>query len=688
MRRGDDAGGPRSVGFATLVVAGYALLIPGQLATVYLDEAVIAVAMHGGELGRWLLNRTYPGFPPGAFLAVSSMLIGCGLIALAIGMKGPRPQPPAPFLQAQALPAGASPWQWPVLVPVLLALALAAATLHICRRPEPSNIAVATWGVSFLSGLSACAWLDRCARARLVRPSVGRREVAAIGALSALSLIVVTHDLASYRWSGTPDETHFFGVAKAMAEGTAERFLLSERGVFEVHPVLSSAYQALFLVLLGSSGWAWRLSSAAALVAALPPLYLLARRLWNARVAAAATALFGTTPVAVGFAHLGYNNVQVYPVVTGSLAVFLWAYRCRSIAGHYLAGWLAGLGFYTYYPGRLALPLVVLLGCCLRGLPLLRRGRACTAGLFSGFALAVAPAAAHPLDTLARMFQFTSLTGGGSVRVRDLASAVELVASADVWTWVNQSFMSLIYSVYFIGPHHFQWPPVVDPISGPLVLVGLFLCLVQWRHGGSRFLALAFVISAIVVGGTSHYFRPPLTRLLFLAPFSALLAAVALDRFASAAALAARSHSLGRAFAIGSVAAAVAWGILSLQYNVRYRYHGYGDGTTAELVRLATQQPGDMRLVYVQREDTGMWSVDGVLDQYGMRERLSYFQGFTPQARQALETIEPPALVVLGLGSEVDTRAAEEILTRRFPQVLWRSSDAERSWNLRYADLR
>jgi hypothetical protein len=287
------------------------------------------------------------------------------------------------------------------------------------------------------------------------------------------------------------------------------------------------------------------------------------------------------------------------------------------------------------------------------------------------------------------MFQFTSLTGGGSVRVTDFASAWELVASSSIWTLVNQSFMALIYSVYFIGPHHFQWPPAVDPVSGPLVLVGLWLCIAAGRrHANARFLALTFIVSAVLVGGTSHYFRPPLTRLLFLSPFAALLAAVALDRLATALARITRASRLATGIVAALTAIAVGWAIASLQYNVRYRYHGYGDGTTAELVRLARRYPTDVRLIYVQRKDTSMWSVDGVLDQYGMRERLALFQGLTNEAKAALETTPPPFLAVLGLANVAEIDAAEGTIRRRFPLGRWQDSDADRPWNLRYFIIR
>jgi hypothetical protein len=147
--------------------------------------------------------------------------------------------------------------------------------------------------------------------------------------------------------------------------------------------------------------------------------------------------------------------------------------------------------------------------------------------------------------------------------------------------------------------------------------VGLLLCVDGLRRRNALFLSGAYLLSAFLIGGTSHYFRPPLTRLLFLSPFAALLAAIALDRLATGLSQVTRSRRLGSSFAVAVTIAAVVWGVVALQRNLRLHYHGYGDGTTAELVRLALQQPDETQFVYVQRIDTSMWSVDDIFAEYG-----------------------------------------------------------------------
>src|SRR3989338_5308094 len=98
--------------------------------------------------------------------------------------------------------------------------------------------------------------------------------------------------------------------------------------------------------VFGVNVFGWRMSSVVALVVSLPFLYLLGREVWSYRAGMIAAVLLGSAQLAVGFSHLGYNNNQVYPVMFGSLGILAWSIRRRSLAGHYLAGTISGLGFY------------------------------------------------------------------------------------------------------------------------------------------------------------------------------------------------------------------------------------------------------------------------------------------------------------------------------------------------------
>lgn len=545
-----------------------------------------------------------------------------------------------------------------------IACGLAVAALLLCGGS--SNLAFAAWIGSIVVGFDLCGRIESRLVPRSGASATARRlprnERIVVALLVGLSLALSLHDLTHWRWSGTPDEAHFFNAAKSIATGELQPFLFSEHGVFDTHPILSSEYQAVFMRVFGATAFGWRLSSAAAVALAVACLYVLARRLWGAGVATAAALLFATTPLVVGFAHLGYNNTQVYPVVIGSLALIAGAARLERL---YLAGFVAGLGFYTFYPARLAPLLALLLGCCLGVFAIRGDGRRRMLAFVCGCVLCIAPALMLLPESLGKVSALTNLGGAPAVIAAHWLKAV-------------------LYPVSFENPHHFQWTPVVDPVSGQLCLLGLLLCLASFRNRADRFLAAAYLLSALLVGATSHHERPPLTRLLFLSPFVATLAAVALQRITGVVARRI-GRSPARVAAALLIAFAAFWGVIELQYNVRYRYHGCGDGTTSEAVRLASAMPPDAKIVYLQRRGSTMLMVDSVFDQYGMAERLVYGQGFDDEAKRALEEIEPPYIVIDGLEDEDGRKAVAAIVERRFPGRAWEESAPGQPWNLRYS---
>ena len=204
----------------------------------------------------------------------------------------------------------------------------------LSRGIDPGSGTVLTWIAAIVTGLTGAVLCDRVRQTTLGNP-FSRREWQLLLTIVLLDLLLVAHDLTDWRWAGTPDEAVFFSLAKSMALGKWQGFLLSEHGVFDSFPLLSSYYQSVFLRVFGVSVFGWRLSSAVALVVSLPPLYLLARELWNPRAAFMAVMLFGSAQLAVGFAHFGYNNVQVYPIITGALGIFVWSHRRHSVAGYH-----------------------------------------------------------------------------------------------------------------------------------------------------------------------------------------------------------------------------------------------------------------------------------------------------------------------------------------------------------------
>jgi 4-amino-4-deoxy-L-arabinose transferase-like glycosyltransferase len=662
-----------------VVLFGLGLMAGGEVILADTEKAAAIAARVLGGYG--LLATTFMTytFGRGVALGLGLLLLGALLVAVVIGLPEPQAEPP----RRDPMPAtGILP-----VAPRRAALAgvLVVASLISLSRPDPGSVRVIIWLGALASVFLLLQAFDRPRLTRLGNP-FRSREWALMLALVAADLVLVGHDLRHYRWAGTPDESFFFMTAKEIVEGRLSRFPLSEDGVFGYHPILSSYYQAAFMKVFGVDVFGWRLSSAAALAMSLPFLYLVTREIWSPRAGLMAAVLFGTAQPAVGFAHLGYNNVQVYPVILASLAILAWSIRCRSLAGLYVAGTIAGAGFYTFYPARLAPLLALLLFWSFGRLSLKRTGSELWA-LLVGIVLAALPVLTHPATLVAHMMQQTALKGDGNATVAGWRGCFAfLVSEPDrlrkIWgDWLQ----SIFYAQWSKSGWNFDWNPVVGPVMAALSVLGLWLGVVALlRRSRARFITPAYLFTAFVVGAISQYAVPPLTRLLTLVPFTAMLAAVALDQLMTDAAQRVRWRLPIWLAGWGLVAAAVVWNVNALHRSIYELHYGYGSGTTSELIRITRGLPENARVVFIQNAENDMYSVDYVLHEYNLGDRTTYIRPFGPQALKALNTVAPPFAVVYDLNRREELQAVEESVERRFPGALWHDSAPGQRWNLRY----
>jgi 4-amino-4-deoxy-L-arabinose transferase-like glycosyltransferase len=649
------------------MVLGLLLIVGGEYTIAHGADVANLISDVLGTLGGSIAAPVAGLFPRGVALGLGLLLLGALLVAGAIGF------PPTPCLP-NALPRDPFPRPLAATVTGLCAATalLALASAFALTQASPGAGALILWLATLAPAFLCTLLVDRSRRNGFGNPFSGV-EWAGLAVLVALDVAVVGHDLTDWHWAGVPDESFFFEFAKAICDGRLQPFPLSEKGVFDYHPVLSSYYQALFMRLFGADIFGWRLSSAAALAGSLPFVYLLLRELWNRRAGLIAAVLFGTAQLAIGYAHLGYNNAQVYLPVLASLGILSWAIGRRSLAGYFLAGGIAGLGFYTFYPARLAPLLLFLL---LWSFGVLRRSRAEICALLGGMLLTIFPVFAHPSETMAHMLRQTSFGVGGTDWSRLWQGAV---VSKVIQQWV----LSVVYAQWSKCGWNFEWVPVVDPVAAALAAVGLCLTVVAMtRRSRARFLLPAYLGVAFVVGALSQYDCPPLTRLLTLAPFTAMLAAIALDRLMERAA-ALMSPRVGWLLGGGLVVVAVVWNLAALQRSMYRAHHGYGDGTTGELIRIGLQLPADCWIVYIQNDENDMYSVDQILDEYRLGERSTYIRPFGPRVEDRLARQTPAFAVIYYLRREHEKRAVEAAVARRFPAAGWVDSAPGKPWNLR-----
>jgi len=647
------------------------LIVGGECTIAHSAEVANRIGHVLGALGGSIVAPVAGLFPRGIALGLGLLWLGGLLMAWTIGFPPPACTRSAVLRHPYPRALGGA----------RIGLCAAAALLAIAggfavTREEPGAGALVLWLAAFVPAFLCALLVDRSRRTGFGNPFSGV-EWAGLVVLVGLGVVVVAHDLSDFHWAGVPDESYFFEFAKAICDGRLRPFPLSENGVFGYHPVLSSYYQVLFMKLFGVDIFGWRFSSAAALAGSLPFTYLLMREMWNRRAGLIAAVLFGSAQLAIGYAHLGYNNAQVYLPMLACLGVLSWSIHRRSLAGHFLAGSIAGLGFYTFYPARLT-PLLGLL--LLWSFGALRRSRAELYALLGGMLLAAFPVFAHPSETMAHMVGQTSFGVGH-------AGGFGFGQGALLGRVMQQWVLSVLYAQWAKCGWNFGWVPVVDPVAAAATAVGLCLAVVALtRRNRARFLLPAYLGVALGVGGLSPYACPPLTRLLTLAPFTAMLAAIALDRFMERTAELA-TRRVGWLFGSGLVVAAVVWNLAALHRSMYREHYGYSIGTTSELIRIALQLPPDCRIVYIQNGENDMYNVDQILDEYRLRERSTYIRPFGPRVDQALAGQAPPFVVIYDLHRRRERRAVEAALARRFPDAGWLDSAPGKPWNLRVSSV-
>ena len=225
-------------------------------------------------------------------------------------------------------------------------------------------------------------------------------DIAIVMALVAAFFAINLHDLRDWYYSAIGDEYLFYDHARRIVdEGIVRPF--SQEGVYNKHPVMNSVFQAGVMRVFGADYFGWKFSETLNAALTIPAVYLLGHLLGGRRAAVAAAAVFAFSHYVLAFAHTGYNNLSALPVASWALALFVLGWKRESSFLLYLAGVVAGLGFYTHYSARAVLPIMVLFSVTV----VRPRHLVHLWPLSLGFALAVVPTFVVEQETvLTRMF--------------------------------------------------------------------------------------------------------------------------------------------------------------------------------------------------------------------------------------------------------------------------------------------
>jgi DNA-binding beta-propeller fold protein YncE len=273
---------------------------------------------------------------------------------------------------------------------------------------------------------------------------------------------------------------------------------------------------AALMPMLGNSPEAVQLTSTLFGIAALLPMYLLARAMFGPRLGLLALAFFAASGWHVVFSRAGWRVITLPPFAC--LAFFgLWkGIQTRRVGYWLLAGVSCGLALNTYNAGRIVPPMVALMFLIFAFLQR-REWKAWLSGaLTTGLAFLVV---GGPMLWYAAN-NFEKWQG----RAENLAEE-RVAESRTVSNWVDAFAM---FNYRGNGNDFFVHEPLLEPLAAVLFVLGVATSLVGIRRRENLFVVLGLVL-AVLPGVVSI---PNGNRCVTAMPFVYLLVALGLSRFA------------------------------------------------------------------------------------------------------------------------------------------------------------
>jgi hypothetical protein len=366
------------------------------------------------------------------------------------------------------------------------------------------------------------------------------------------------------------------------------------------------------------------------------------------------------------------DNTAVLIIVL-SFALFLWGLRVRSELATFLGGVVAGLGFYVYFPARIALPIWIVF---LVALGLFYRKRFPLRTLLSLGAIAVAGVALAATPIVYAESQVPVAEAYGQreglliyEEARELQQS--WVAATSQWEGYKTNvryglgtFNNTVVDngwIYVNEGHGF-----VDPVTGILLwlgvgLVGIALLRRRREDEGALLMLIGFLVLwlafAFVVNKSPNY-----TRLLITLPFVAFLVAEAVRW------LVGRWRSIPRAPAIlaaGFLGVIVVWNFtIAWDFVDQGRREGDPIGSTGRYAEARKDNQGQMfYLAATEQQPYYVWG--------SAIQRLTYFANSPGQVGSidpaGLRDFSAPPPFSLFMRREVWQTAATE-LADRYPR--------------------
>ena len=346
---------------------------------------------------------------------------------------------------------------------------------------------------------------------------------AALGiGLAALSAAINSVNLVHWSFSWVGDEGSFFHLAHAIANGETEWNYFDLVRVHSAHPVADSAYQALALKVFGDGITGWRLGEVVVVALCAVLTYLLGTALFGRLAGLAAGVIVGTSHYLMAFTRIGYNSLHALFFATLAMLMLVLAWRTQRAVFVYATGVALGLCLYTFQVGLLTGPIVAALLLVI----FLRRpgwGQVMAGALMlSGFGQAVVPGLlVTPFEKLMSVVQHNTYVPQLGLHADPVVQA-SLVDSTAAF-WLNEQWRN-----------HYIAGPLVDPITGTLLAMGLGIALFRINKRAERLAFVWFTGGLLLIAFTRLIPEAHITRLLYLVPAVALLAALTVTKLVPA----------------------------------------------------------------------------------------------------------------------------------------------------------
>jgi len=347
------------------------------------------------------------------------------------------------------------------------------------------------------------------------------RRIPPILWVMTLALLLFTMGINHWAYSVVGDEGDFFTYARSLAEQKNYYYIGSHlfdgQAVYGSHPFFSSALQAFFLKIFGSTYFGWRFSNCYFCFLSVGFFYLFYRKFVVRRIALLGAFFLATSHYIISFGKIGYNNLQAFFVMSIVLACSIWAVEAKNYSVYAVLGLCLGLCFYVYPAALFAVPIVILF-LLFFDWPSPR-----IIGKW-GVMLGSLGILVIPLFLQSGYWQ-------AKVPGTFLANPAFLINSPNLFYHFFTNVSYSLFSYLFI-PHetHFVVVSYVDPLTAILCSIGMVFTLKLF--GKSRFIVffvIAYLAMIFMVGASHDRRYPSSTRMFLLLPWFAMFAAIGIE---------------------------------------------------------------------------------------------------------------------------------------------------------------